>query len=142
MDIAAAVLLIAAAAGFVLWPLFAHPRAELGPEVELSPLERQKREAYAAIREAEFDHQMGKLTDGDLAVLREKYTRQALEAIAALEAARSGSPSKVGGAARRAEGHKPSRIAFCPACGFDLPPRANFCPACGEGLRALKEMVA
>lgn len=47
--------------------------------------ERQKRQALAAIREAEFDHQMGKLSDDDLATMRARFEAQALEAIAALE---------------------------------------------------------
>jgi hypothetical protein len=47
--------------------------------------ERQKRQALAAIKEAELDHQMGKLTDEDLAAMRGRFETQALEAMAALE---------------------------------------------------------
>jgi len=47
--------------------------------------ERQKRQALLAIREAELDFQMGKLTAEDLASMRARFEAQAMEAIAALE---------------------------------------------------------
>ena len=56
-------LFAVAALLFVGWPLF---RARLGMEREpdsVPPLERQKLDAYAAIKEAEFDRRMGKLSD-------------------------------------------------------------------------------
>lgn len=47
--------------------------------------EKQKAEAYAAIKEVEFDRQMGKLSDEDYRLLRDRYERQALEALAQLD---------------------------------------------------------
>jgi len=76
---------------------------------------------------------MGKLSDADLAALREKYGARALEAIAALDSAQVTHQRKL------ADVRRPTRIAFCPTCGRGVPPRANFCPACG---RSLKEAVA
>jgi hypothetical protein len=52
--------------------------------------ERQKRQALAAIKEAELDHQMGKLSDEDLAAMRARFEAQALEAMAALERRKRG----------------------------------------------------
>ena len=40
---------------------------------------------FAAIKEAEFDQQMGKLTEEDYRILREKYEARALEALAELD---------------------------------------------------------
>ena len=121
-------LLAAAALAFVGWPLV---RARAGGGVrELdagSPLERQKREAYAAIKEAEFDRRMGKLSDDDFNAIAQRYRQQALAAIAALEQVRRAD------AARR--GRAPTRLAFCPSCGDKLPARANFCSNCGRALR-------
>jgi hypothetical protein len=48
-------------------------------------LEKEKELAYAAIKEAEFDLQMGKLSPEDHAVQREKYEARALAALEALE---------------------------------------------------------
>ena len=50
--------------------------------------ERHKRQALAAIKEVELDHQMGKVSDEDLAGMRARFEAQALEAMAALERGR------------------------------------------------------
>jgi len=46
--------------------------------------EKQKREAYMAIKEAEFDRQMGKLSERDYGIIRRKYEKRATEALASL----------------------------------------------------------
>jgi hypothetical protein len=79
--------LIVVTSCFVAAPLF---RAQAGrpPEEDQSERERwerQKRQALEAIKEAELDHRMGKLTDEDLAAMRARFERQALEAMVALE---------------------------------------------------------
>ena len=80
-------VVIVAAALFVAAPLFrpalAAPAPDAGSEHER--WERQKRQAVLAIKEAELDHQMGKLSDEDLAQMRARFEAQALEAMAALE---------------------------------------------------------
>ena len=81
-------LFIAATAFFVVFPLFTLEAAR-GPEqvenTQGARWEKQKTDAYAAIKEAEFDLQMGKLTPEDYQVLREKYEARALEALAQLD---------------------------------------------------------
>ena len=68
----------------LLWP---RPHAVIGPttDPERYRLEKEKELAYAAIKEAEFDLQMGKLSPEDHAVLRARYEARALAAMAALE---------------------------------------------------------
>jgi hypothetical protein len=81
-------LFIGAIAALVTSPLLrANSEQKLVAEID-DPLERwekQKTDAYAAIKEAEFDRQMGKLTDEDYQVLRNKYEARALEALAQLD---------------------------------------------------------
>src|SRR6266850_3796841 len=81
-------LFIGAIASFVASPLFT-PEEEQKPARETAPVfthwEKQKTEAYAAIKEADFDLQMGKLTREDYHTLREKYEARALEALAHLD---------------------------------------------------------
>jgi hypothetical protein len=79
--------LVAAVSFFVAAPLF---RAAVGAapaavNSEQERWQRQKRQALAAIKEAELDYQMGKLSDEDLATMRARFEAQALEAMAALE---------------------------------------------------------
>lgn len=101
---------------------------------EKQTLERQKREAYAAIKEIEFDYRMGKLSEADFTAMRNKFAGEALGAIAVLDATKAAQLRDL------AQGRRPSRSAFCPTCGRSVPPRANFCPACGRSVQ--EEAVA
>ena len=134
-------VMILAAAAYVATPFFAAGAqaagtvrpARNGSANARAGHERRKHEAYAAIKEAEFDLRMGKLSETDFAAIREKYVAEAVSAITALDQLQTSEPRHIGSARRSA------RIAFCPACGHGVPPRANFCPACG---RSLTEAVA
>ena len=90
-------LFIGAIASFVASPLFT-PEEEQEPIRETDPVvthwEKQKTEAYAAIKEADFDLQMGKLTQEDYKSLREKYEARALEALAYLDALQGASQQR------------------------------------------------
>ena len=131
----ASVLLVTVVGLFVVWP-FINPNAPSGDVVadSVSPLERQKLDAYAALRESEFDFRMGKLSDADYASLRDRYRHEALAAIAAIEDTRTRNKRE---RPRTATGKGERRIAFCPACGQRLPVRANFCGGCGHSVRDL-----
>ena len=80
------VALILVAALFVAAPLFgpATPFAA-GGSGERELLERQKRQALAAIKEVELDREMGKLSPEDFESQRARFEAQALEAMAALD---------------------------------------------------------
>ena len=81
-------MLISAVALAVSAPLFVHDaeqEPEIEPESETARWEKQKTDAYSAIKEAEFDRQMGKLTDEDYQMLREKYEARAIEALTQLD---------------------------------------------------------
>jgi hypothetical protein len=78
---------VALASLFVAGPLF-RPTAvgtAAADGSERERWERQKRQALAAIKEAELDHRMGKLSDEDLVGMRGRFEAQALEAMAALD---------------------------------------------------------
>lgn len=132
MTAAVSLLLIIAAGAFVAWPFFAVQASWRNAETDtLSPLERQKTEAYAALKETEFDWRTGKLSEADFATLNEKYRRQALGALAAIEDERARTKRQ----RQPAGAHRPPRVAFCPACGQRVPDRANFCAGCGQSVR-------
>ena len=82
---------VLAVAIFVAAPLFGAPETAAAVEApsDRDRWERQKRQALAAIKETELDHEMGKLSDEDFARMRERFERQALDALAALDAASS-----------------------------------------------------
>jgi len=86
---AAGLVVIAAVAWGIAAPLLrVAPRSAAPPgpvDAERRRLEKQRDLAYAAIKEAEFDFQMGKLSVDDYAGLRRTYEERALAALAELE---------------------------------------------------------
>ena len=104
----AGLILIGAIAVLVAAPLLRPGRYEEAdvqqPEQDspFAPWERQKRDAYAAIKEAEFDLQTGKLTEEDYTVLRQKYEARALEALAKLDQFGRGATQQTPAAEERA----------------------------------------
>ncbi|NOT55149.1 MAG: hypothetical protein HOP18_11125 [Deltaproteobacteria bacterium] len=84
-------ILIGMIALFVAAPLFKPERQSDRSDARedlAARWEKQKTDAYAAIREADFDQEMGKLTEEDYRLLREKYEARALEALAQLDRSR------------------------------------------------------
>jgi hypothetical protein len=88
----AGLLLIAAVAWAVASPLFALPPRALaeGESPRDERWRKQKEEAVAGIKEAEFDLHLGKLSDHDYRQLRARLEGQALEAMAVLEGPKGG----------------------------------------------------
>src|ERR1700752_1290466 len=70
LAIVAAIAVLVAAP--LLWPV-SPVAAAPGGGPERHRLEEEKDLAYAAIKEAEFDFQMGKLSSEDYTLLRQKY---------------------------------------------------------------------
>jgi zinc ribbon protein len=124
------IVLVGAVLLFVAWPLVRVEPEEGDGDDALPPLERQKLDAYAAIKEADFDFRMGKLSEADFATATQRYRQQALAALAAIEKSRA--RARTG---RTSGGAKSIRFAFCPSCGQKQPARANFCGSCGIELR-------
>jgi len=81
-------LFVGMVAVFVAFPLLTADtslvQASL-PEDHAARWKKQKTDAYAAIKEAEFDKQMGKLTEEDYQLLRRKYELRAVEALTQLD---------------------------------------------------------
>jgi hypothetical protein len=69
----------------LLWPRASTAGGTPHGDPERYRLEKEKELAYAAIKEADFDLQMGKLSSDDHATLRAKYEAKALAALEALE---------------------------------------------------------
>jgi NADH pyrophosphatase NudC (nudix superfamily) len=143
--------LVVAAAFFVAWPMLSPAAADAAGEASdpareseaaasRAALARRRDAALAALKEAEFDHQVGKLSDEDHAALRSELETRALEAIAALDAA-DAIPRHDAGIAPRAARTTEDRSGgfFCAACGHPNPGGARFCAACGAAGPATPE---
>jgi hypothetical protein len=142
--------LIAAAALFIAWPLFFAAEDPGVLEVAESPSvaarlvqQKEKNEALAAIKDAEFDHQLGKLSDEDYGALRAELEARALVALAALEEPRglravASAPATAAPGRPAASGAAPASpqstasAVFCPGCGQRSKKGVHFCPHCGR----------
>ncbi len=91
---AVGLLFVGVVAVFVAFPLLiastspvqaSSPEDQKDQEDQAARWEKQKTDAYAAIKEAEFDKQMGKLTEEDYQLTRRKYETRAVEALTQLD---------------------------------------------------------
>jgi hypothetical protein len=118
--------LILVAALVVCMPLFRAAPVDAAPGAPADARARwqkQKHEAYAAIKEAELDLQMGKLAQTDFDLIRTAQEVRAMEALNALEGEAPVTDGSVAGSA-------------CPSCGIrgtrdDQTVSGKFCTACG-----------
>jgi hypothetical protein len=120
-------LLALGALAYVLWPLIsAEGRATTGARSE-PPRARtgdDPRDAVAELREIEFDHATGKLSESDYAALRARYTS---EAVVALRARESAADDPVEEEIRRVR----AQTRVCKTCGPRPEPGARYCSTCG-----------
>jgi hypothetical protein len=130
-----AALMIVAFAAMIAYPFWKY--SEDVPAVDRhdsrESFDREKHVALLAIREADLDRAMGKLSDDDYGTLRDQYERRAVSAIAALD--RLGSPAPTISPPAGNDGTPSAR--FCPACGRRFLSDERFCPACGHARTAL-----
>jgi hypothetical protein len=119
------VILVLAVAGVIALPLL-RPNERTGEATEVAGvherLQREKNVALIAIREAEFDRAMGKLSPDDYAVLKGDYEERALDAIEKLS--KDQAPAAGSGQAT-------ALAKYCVHCGSEFPGPAAFCPGCG-----------
>jgi hypothetical protein len=119
---AVAALLIIGVAAWIAAPFLSTAATATDPRVhpDTERLEREKSAALLAIREAQLDKAMGKLSDDDYAGLRDFYERRAIAAMADLD--RAGANESV---ARET-------TANCSGCGTRLQHESAYCAVCGE----------
>jgi len=116
MTVAAALLLIVAIAAAVAVPLaYSGADPESAADLGVERLQREKNAALTAIREAQFDHAMGKLSEEDYTALRSFYERRAVTALTELNALP---------AIQSAD--------ECSQCGRRFIDNSVFCGACGR----------
>jgi hypothetical protein len=131
MTMVAAICLIVTIATIVVLPLVRSGRVDAveDPVDSRERLEREKKIALLAIREADLDRAMGKLSDDDYTTLRGQYQQRAAGALSALEKLEHGhyGDGHVGSAQTN---HRAAR--FCASCGRRYLGDERFCPSCGR----------
>ena len=143
MDYTVTLGCMAVLVGFVLfvgYPFFAAPQGE--GEAAVSPQVRQllerKDQLLAAIKEAEFDRDLGKMEADEFEPLHRELQEEAVGVLQELDRIDSG--AGIAGATEQIEAEVAARRqrdpepAACPQCGSETGPGDRFCAQCGAGL--------
>jgi photosystem II stability/assembly factor-like uncharacterized protein len=119
----------------------------------LREIEEQRTLTIEALRDLEFEHRLGNLTDEDYLRLKERYTRRAISLLQQAESADKAIDDDIELAVRALRGTVPLRAgsaprvaaatgaasaaAACAYCGRALGPEDRFCPSCGRPVAAV-----
>ncbi len=118
---------------YVVFPII-QARAQIGSWKEPSSnnyagdLIERKEAIYAAIKDIEFDYQMGKLSKEDYQELRQQYKDEAVKLLKKIVEKQK---KVIKGEAIRAK-KKDAQANFCWMCGTALVASDKFCANCGE----------
>ncbi len=139
VTIAIALMFIAVIA-VIAYPYFSprDPDASFvsGGNTVVDNLGAQRDATYTAIKDLEFDHAMGKLSDGDYQSMRAKYEAKAVAILQELDnqtehrAARPGGDEMI-----EREVQQLRRSTRCPKCSAPVTANDVFCGKCGTALR-------
>jgi hypothetical protein len=137
-----AAVVAAAVVLFLIQPVVKGLQASLErSEGELTDTEARKRVALLALRDVEYDFLAGKLDEDDYRSHKAELTAEALAALEADEADRSGSQEEYDAAgdleaeiARVRSGLEAGTT--CSECGYSNDEGSRFCSACGAALES------
>ena len=145
MLLATCAVLTAAAAFFVLLPLFRVSESgleiELMAETEIDRLMDRKSAIYRNLKDLSLEYAMGRLSDEDYRQLEEGYKEDAaailykLEQLEGSAGMEQDAAPKVVSKGEVQSGAKPAEApGKCPSCGSDIIPGKKFCADCGHQL--------
>jgi hypothetical protein len=160
LELLVGLLLVVALLAFILYPLIASRRERAAlvmgsPDETLENLLFERESTLAAIKDLQFDHAMGKLSDTDFQELDARYRARAVEILQRLDALGVASDEQAESveatldrwieqavqaarSAARSEASPPSVSVsgrFCTQCGRAAGLDDRFCSACGAPLR-------
>ncbi len=118
-------LLAAVTTFFIAWPFFQKEQVELdfNSTNKIDELLARKAEVYSAVKDIEFDWEMGKLSQDDFHELRDSYKTEAAQLIQRIEQIQSGGKHK------KKKSSKAEK--FCHECGDKIAADDKFCMNCG-----------
>jgi hypothetical protein len=121
-------LLSLAVLAYVVAPLVVGLKQPVRPVIIRD--EQREDPSIVALREVEFDRAMGKLSDADYTLLRDRY---ASEAMAAIRAADQRAPVAEDAAEAAVRAYRSARPS-CTTCGIRPETDAIYCSTCGKYL--------
>ncbi|MCG8604927.1 zinc ribbon domain-containing protein [bacterium] len=133
------VILAAGVSYFVAVPLIsARVRERVGVASESNhgagDLVERKESLYAAIKEIEFDYQMGKLSETDFKELRQQYKNDAIGLLKKIDKTESKTGEPKSQQTDQKDAKPESKVNFCWECGEGVSAEDKFCVNCGNAL--------
>ena len=125
MEFVLVAILLAAVFAFIAHPILNPPRVYKPKSDALDELIAQRDSAYQAIRDLDFDYQLGKLSTADYTLLRERYKARAASILEQIDA-QSAAPESATLAR--------DVILRCGNCHTPYEPEDKFCRKCGNKL--------
>ena len=115
-------------AAFISWPLLMGAAGAVVSDAEdfestenrLS-LEKQRDNALSSLRDAEMDHETGRLSESDYGTMRAELETEAMDAIRQLDSITGTNDAA-------------SKVGFCTSCGSKIGALDLFCGQCGAQL--------
>ncbi len=130
-----------ASVAFIFWP-FWRRRVALegvtnGVSSHLADLLAQRDNLLSAIKDIEFDYEMGKISREDFEQIQEQYRQQAIELFKRIDAAKGRAipRKKLETELQMLRQQRHGAAAkTCPSCGASAPATHRFCSHCGQRL--------
>lgn len=128
---------------YVVYPIFGLKNSNRFPEEDqveskTSGLVRAKNEILAALKEIDFEHQMGKISTSDYEPLKKEYERKAIRLFKRIDDGHQpeGQPdAKIrinqGNPRGESETSERSPEGHCPSCQAAIDPLDRYCRRCG-----------
>lgn len=122
------VVIALATTAFIGYPFYMKKQKQVKFDLNnrIVELEARKNEVYTAIKDIEFDYQMGKLSEEDYNELRENYKEEAAKLLSRMDQVAGGSKKKK---------DAPKAAKFCHQCGAEVEASDKFCTSCGTALK-------
>jgi hypothetical protein len=144
MLIILAIVLTIGALLIVAYPILARSRntgaAANAAQEEVDELLAQREAAFQALRELNFDHRVGKVSDDDFVVFEANLKETAAAALKALDDWEAQADQSLGPVLERANAARrasvPGGERRCSSCGQPALAEDRFCAACGAALSA------
>ncbi|MCX7670504.1 MAG: zinc ribbon domain-containing protein [Anaerolineae bacterium] len=138
------IIIVAAALALVAYPIIARsraaqPAAASSAGEELAELLARRDATLQALRDLNFDRQVGKVTDEDFAVFEANLKAAAAGVLAALDAWEAAADRELDAVLERAVAARRAALTSgrtCPACGRPAAAEDKFCAGCGAALPA------
>jgi hypothetical protein len=137
-----AAALSAAALFAVAYPLLARARSapvEVSSQEQLEELLAQRDNAYQALRELNFDHQVGKITDEDYVAFESNLKVNAADSLRRLDGWEAQADDDLDLALESIIAARKAELGTgraCPQCGRPATAEDKFCASCGASLAA------